>query len=96
MVNESSKIVVLDVRRTNVPVLKSMLDISSSPPEKWSVVQWHESQLGARRASEANLGLTYAVCPACGERSPIVPPDANEMTCEHCRGSFALDWENPC
>lgn len=96
VVNESSKIVVLDVRRTNVPVLRSMVQITDAKPDKWSVVEWHESQLGARRASEANFGLTYAVCPACGERSPIVPPDAREMSCEHCKGEFPMDWENPC
>ncbi|GBD31248.1 hypothetical protein HRbin33_00196 [bacterium HR33] len=97
VVNDNSpSLVILYVRKTNVPVPRSMLEFSDSPPTKWSVVKWEEAQRGARRASEANLGLTYAVCPACAERSPIDPPDAAQLTCDSCHGTFPVDWEHPC
>lgn len=96
IVNSTGSLVVLDVRRKNVLVPRSMVDIAQSKPEKWSVVQWQESQLEARRVSEMNLGLTYGVCPACGDRAPLDPPDAKRMTCEHCGGEFEVDWEHPC
>lgn len=97
VVNDSSpSLVILDVRKTNVPVPRSLLEFSDSPPTKWSVVKWEESQRGARRASEANLGLTYGICPACGQRAPIDPPDATALTCDNCQGTFPVDWEHPC
>lgn len=97
VVNDSQQgVVFLDVRKNNVPVPRPMLDISEEKPGKWSVVKWQETQRGARRASEENLGLVYAVCPSCGERGKIEPPDAAQLTCVHCHGTFAIDWEHPC
>lgn len=97
VVNDSQQgVVVLDVRKNNVPIPRTMLDISEERPGKWSVVKWQETQRGARRASEENLGLVYAVCPSCGERGKIEPPDAAALTCVHCHGTFAVDWEHPC
>lgn len=88
--------VVLSVRKHNVPVPREMLEFSDQPPTTWSVVQWKETQRGVQRASEANQGLTYAVCPGCGERATLKPPDARRMTCAHCQGEFAVDWKHPC
>lgn len=97
VVNDAqAAVVILNVRKNNVPIPRSMLDIIPDRPNKWSVVRWQETQRGARRASEQNIGLSYAVCPACGERSKIEPPDASTMTCAHCHGTFVLDWEHPC
>jgi hypothetical protein len=96
VVNDSHpEVVLLDVRRTNVPVPRNMLDIREGKPNLWSVVKWQETQRGARRASD-ELGLQYAVCPSCGERGTIEPPDAAELRCEHCHGTFRLDWDHPC
>ncbi len=97
VVNDSQpSVVFLNVRKTNVPVPRAMLDISEDKPGKWSVVKWQETQRGARRASEQKLGFTYVVCPSCGERGPIDPPQAPELTCAHCHGTFTVDWEHPC
>lgn len=97
VVNDTqAHMVLLDVRKNNVPVPRGMLDISQEQPSQWSVVKWQETQRGARRASQENLGMTYAVCPSCGERGKIEPPDAAELTCAHCHGAYPVDWEHPC
>lgn len=96
VVSESSEtIVVVDVNKRMVPVPRSMLVFSDTRPAKWTVVQWAEHERGAQRASESELGLTYAVCPACRYRSSILPPDAPRLVCARCGGDFALDWDNP-
>lgn len=89
------KIVVLQVRKENIPVPRSQLDLSDEQPAKWSVVQWEEGQRGARRASEANFGMTYLVCPSCGNRVRL-EPDVERLTCSECSGEYELDWDNPC
>lgn len=96
VVNETSSLVVLEVRKENVPVPASMVDIRDAKPDAWSVVEWDAHQLGAARASEQNLGLTYAVCANCGERQAIEPPDAGRMTCESCGREAVLDRAHPC
>lgn len=97
VVNDSqSTVVYLNVRKTNVPVPRSMLDILDQRPSKWSVVKWQETQRGARRASEQELGLTYVVCPACSERGKLETPRPAELTCVHCHGTFLIDWDHPC
>lgn len=97
VVNDNqASLVVLNVRRDNVPVPREMLELSDQPPQSWSVVQWEESQRGASRASERNYGLTYAVCPSCCERSGIERPGAKEMKCAHCQRTFPVDWERLC
>jgi hypothetical protein len=97
VVNVPSKaLVVLSVRKHNVPVPRSVVELSDEPPTKWSVVRWEESQSGARRVSEQAHGLTYGVCPECGARGPLVPPDAQTLTCDECGKTAEVDWENPC
>lgn len=89
-------VVLLNVRKTNVPVPRSMLDIRDEKPSQWSVVKWEETQRGARRASDHDLGLLYAVCPSCGERGAIEPDGATQLTCATCQGTFVVDWAHPC
>ena len=91
----SSGLVVLDVRRHNVPVLRAHVDLSDAPPSLWSVVRWDEKQRGAQRASAQNLGLTYVVCPQCSERAKV-ETEVARLTCPDCGGAFAVDWEHPC
>ena len=88
-------VVVLFVRKNNVPVPRDMLYIIEGKPGQWTVVKWQETQRGARRASEESLGFVYAVCPSCSERGKIEPPDAARLTCAHCHGTFPVDWEHP-
>lgn len=96
VVNESSKLVVIEVRKENVPVPRDMVELSDARPTMWSVVNWDEAQLGARRASETDFGLSYAVCPSCGDRQTIEPPRAESLKCDACGGTFEVDWEHPC
>jgi hypothetical protein len=97
VVNDTQQsVVILNVRKQNVPVPRSMLDVRSDSPDAWSVVRWQESQRGAKRASQERLGLEYGVCPACGERAPLDPPKVPELTCTQCGGTFAVDWGRPC
>jgi hypothetical protein len=91
-----TNMVILNVRADNVPVPRSMLDIRAERPSKWSLVEWQESQRGARRASQESLGLRYLVCPTCSLRSQIELSGEGEVVCAHCRGKFAVDWERPC
>lgn len=96
VVNESSKMVVLDIRKENVPVPHGLVEIAPAKPNAWSVVRWRESQLGVRRVSEQNHGLTYGVCSNCADRQPIQPNDATRMVCESCGSDLPVDWEHPC
>ncbi len=89
-------LVVLDVRRHNVPVPRSQVDLSDAHPTKWSVVQWKHGQRGLQRVSEVNFGLIYAVCPECSNRQQFDPPDTKRMRCAECGGDFEIDWDNPC
>lgn len=98
VVNDNlESLVILSVRGTNVPVPRSMVELRDNRPDQWSVVRWEESQRGARRASDANLGLTYVVCPNCSHRASVIDqPEPAVLSCENCRGTFPVDWEHPC
>jgi hypothetical protein len=95
VVNDAgSEIVVLNVYKDNVPVPRSMLVVAEERPAMWTVVKWEESQRGAHRASEAGLGMMYAVCPSCGTRSQLDPPDADTLTCQECHTTAPVGWES--
>ena len=96
VVNEmgSTAMIVLDVRKHNVAVPRDMLVLSEVQPSMWTVVQWQDSQHGARRAIEENNGLAYVVCPACQSRADMAPPDTPHMKCAHCDGAYTVDWEH--
>jgi hypothetical protein len=90
-----SGLVILNVRMNNVPVLRAHVELSDSPPDRWSVVQWDEKQRGAERASQENDGLLYAVCPSCSARAKPAP-ETRRLSCPECGGEFPVDWEHPC
>lgn len=85
----SSNIVVLDVNRKNVPVDKRLLEIRYHPPERWTIVQCEPRVL--QRVGRV-FPLTYAVCPTCRHRQ-AVERDLKEMSCDRCRKSAALAWD---
>lgn len=89
-------LVVLDVNKKNIPVPRDLLDVRQQRPALWSVVEWQDRQRGSDRATEANLGSVYAVCPACKARSQLEPADAQHMVCPKCGGDFEVDWVQPC
>jgi hypothetical protein len=89
-----SEIVVLNVYKNNVPVPRSMLVLTDDRPAMWTVVKWEATQRGAQRASEAGLGMMYGVCPSCGMRAQLDPPDIDELSCPACHTSAPVDWES--
>ncbi len=90
-----SKLVLLDVNRSNRPVNRSSLEFTEEKPSKWSVVQRSAEEQAALRASTAELGPVYGVCPLCRARVSIVP-DASETRCPRCKEVSEVDWDNPC
>lgn len=91
--NAKPDLVILDVHKHNVPVPRGLVEVSDAKPSRWSVVQWQETDRGAQRVSESELGMIYAVCPACRARAPIEPDDAQAMKCPECGRRFEMDWE---
>ena len=90
-----SMLVLLDVNRSNRPVTRSSLEFTEEKPTKWSVVQRNADEQAALRASTAELGPVYGVCPLCRARVSIVP-DASETRCPRCKEVSEVDWDNPC
>ena len=90
-----SKLVLLDVNRSNRPVNRSSLEFTDEKPHKWSVVQRDAEDQAAVRASSAELGPVYGVCPLCRARVSIVP-EANEASCPRCEEVSEVDWDHPC
>jgi hypothetical protein len=97
LVNDpGGSLVILNVRKHNVPVPREMIEVSDSAPQRWSVVKWDEHQSGAQRASEQAIGMMYAVCPKCGARMQLDPPDVADLTCDTCEGEFPVNWDEYC
>jgi len=77
----------VDVRGKPVPVMRALLQVSSTPPRKWTVVPRPRN---APRApgSEAH----YAVCPACRERVSL-KGRPSRMLCVRCSVEYTVDWD---
>ena len=79
---------ILDVNSGPVPVLIPFLEISDTPPRRWTVVP--------RPANAVNMpptwGSEYAVCPSCRHRQPLAG-HAKTLICERCHGDFAVAWD---
>ena len=80
--------VVLDVNAQPVPVLLPFLEITCSPPRRWTVVP--------RPANAVNMppgwGAEYAVCPSCRHRQQLTSRP-KRMSCESCQIDFAVAWD---
>jgi hypothetical protein len=97
LVNDpGGSLIILNVRKHNIPVPRTMVVVSDDSPERWSVVRWDEYQLGVQTASQKGTGLMYVVCPKCGARKQIDPPKAAQMTCDQCQGGFPVNWDEYC
>ncbi len=88
----SAGMIVLNVSTRNVPVPRSLVDLSDDKPSRWSFVQWAPEERGAQRASEIGFGLTYLVCPSCRSRARIQPTRYETMVCPECAGEFEVEW----
>jgi len=79
---------VLDVHQTAMTVPRSLLQISSTRPSRWSVIG--KPQL----AGVAREWGDYAVCPNCRNRATLTGHPAN-IRCPRCNGLFEVDWDVP-
>ena len=78
---------VVDVRGRPVPVVRAFLQVSSTPPRKWTVVP------RSRKGPPAlGMGTHYAVCPACRERVSL-RGRPSRMLCVRCSVEYAVDWD---
>lgn len=93
--DDESLFVLLDVNRSNRPANRSSLEFSDEKPTKWSVVQRNPTEQAAIRASSAELGPVYGVCPLCRARVAIAA-EAREAHCPRCKEVSEVDWDNPC
>jgi len=80
--------VVLDVTDEQVPVLRRLLNTVFAQPSRWTVVPRPSDAINL----PSDWGTRYAVCPACQGRAPI-SGFARELPCPHCRGVFAVAWD---
>jgi hypothetical protein len=96
VVSESNNsLVILDVNKSNRPANRHSLEIREEKPDSWSVVRRDPDQEAAQRASDAELGPVYGVCPGCRARAKMAGRDAT-FTCPECNSDFPVDWDNPC
>ena len=79
---------VVDVNRKPVPVVRAFLQISNSPPRRWTVVTTPRTA----RPLAGPLGSQYAVCPSCRDRVPL-RGRPSRMLCRRCSVEFAVAWE---
>jgi hypothetical protein len=73
-------------RLQSVP--RSLLQIVSAPPRRWTVVPRPAGAVGMPQE-----WTRYAVCPSCRERRAL--PERGRprsLTCGRCRGAFEIDW----
>ena len=82
---------VVDVNRRPVPIVKAFLQISTSPPRRWTVVPTPRTARAAR-ALPADMTSHYAVCPSCRDRVALHGRPAR-MLCHRCRVEFAVAWD---
>src|SRR5881396_2446320 len=68
-------------------VVRAFLQMSSSPPRKWTVVPRPRSM-----PRSIEMGEHYAVCPSCRDRVPL-RGRPRSMMCGRCSVEFAVDWE---
>lgn len=87
--------VTLDVNRQSVTVERALIELATEKPRKWSVVRWNTREDEAKRASQANLGTTYGVCPNCRGRANIELSDT-QRKCPVCELLFEIDWGSSC
>jgi DNA-directed RNA polymerase subunit RPC12/RpoP len=78
---------VVDVKGTPVPVIRAFIQLSNTPPRKWTVVPRPKNV-----PRYVEMGERYAVCPACRDRVSL-RGRPSRMLCGRCGVEFAVDWE---
>lgn len=77
---------VLDVNHRSVNVPRATIEIVTTRPRSWSVVERPYDAVDL----PMSWGARYAVCPACSHRAPIKGHVA-QMPCPRCAGLFAIE-----
>lgn len=93
--DDQENAVTLDVNRQSVTVERAEVELVADKPRKWSVVRWNAGDDEANRASQANLGPTYGVCPNCRGRANLALDDT-QRKCPVCELLFEIDWGSEC
>ena len=78
---------VVDVNRKPVPVVRAFLQLSNTPPRRWTVVPRPQ-----KVPASVHIGEHYAVCPSCRDRVPL-RGRPSRMLCGRCSVEFAVDWD---
>jgi hypothetical protein len=78
---------VVDVKGTPVPVVRAFLQMSATPPRKWTVVTRPRNV-----PLSVQMGDFYAVCPSCRDRVPL-RGKPGRLLCGRCSVEFAVDWD---
>ncbi len=82
---------VVDVNCRPVPVVRAFVQISTSPPRRWTVVATPRTTRTSRPLPP-DVGSHYAVCPSCRDRVAL-HGRPRRMLCRRCRVEFAIAWE---
>jgi hypothetical protein len=90
-----SLLVLLDVNKSNRPVNRTSLEFTEDKPTRWSIVRRQPEERAALRASTAQLGPVYGVCPLCRARVAIAD-GAEQASCPRCKEVSKVDWDHPC
>src|SRR5438034_2553495 len=77
----------VDVRGKPVPVVRAFLQMSSTPPRKWTVVPRPRN---VPRSVE--MGDRYLVCRPRRENKPL-RGKPSKVLCGRCTVEFAVDWD---
>src|SRR2546430_15780264 len=72
---------------TPVAVVRACLQISSTPPRKWTVVPRPDNV-----PRKVEMGDRYLVCPSCRDRVPL-RGKPSKLLCGRCSVEFAIDWD---
>lgn len=80
---------ILEVNRQPLAVPRPFLQILPIRPEMWSVVSRPRDAVTAAKA----WGTSYAVCPACSARVPLLGSPAS-LPCPGCNAVFRIAWSD--
>ena|SRR5437867_5336387 len=76
---------VLDVNRNPLSIPRSTVEIVTTRPREWAVVERPYDAIDL----PMSWGTRYAVCPECSQRAPL-RGHSMEMQCPRCRGLFSV------
>lgn len=93
VVSRGDRRVVLEVNGSHVDLPDDLVELRPKRPDKFTVVYRTEADPNPAHGTREDLGLVYAVCPACGTRARL-RGHPEDLTCPMCahRGEVAW-WE---